>query len=167
MQFMSFDPQKRHNNSQVPCSVCLWYSFALTVQNPFGSAKPREEVIAKRTGKDEATIVAEAAKEYQVKVRLTPEQYAQKQACLQEITTLKETLATEPEDADEVQVRVTSNKQQQHPQQMCEAQVCRMKEFLMQAQDTGWQTQPHQGHRHDTVGTIQATGHVKLVFYLD
>jgi phage-related protein len=118
MQFISFDPQKRHNNSQVPCSVCLWYSFALTVQNPFGSAKPREEVIAKRTGKDEATIVAEAAKEYQVKVRLTPEQYAQKQACLQEITTLKETLATEPEDADEVQVRVTSHKQQQHPQQV-------------------------------------------------
>jgi hypothetical protein len=74
------------------------------MQNPFGSAKPREEVIAKRTGKDEATIVAEAAKEYQVKVRLNPEQYAQKQAHLQEIAALKETLATEPENAEDVQV---------------------------------------------------------------
>ena len=74
------------------------------MQNPFGDAKPREAVIAQRTGKDENEVLQEAAKEYQVKIRLTPEQFAAKKAKLQEIDALKAQLDGEPEDAEAVQV---------------------------------------------------------------
>jgi hypothetical protein len=77
---------------------------SLALQNPFGSAKPREAVIAQRTGKDEKEVLAEAAKEYQVKIRLTPEQFAEKKAKLTQIDELKAQLDGEPEDAEAIQV---------------------------------------------------------------
>jgi hypothetical protein len=61
-------------------------------------------VIAERTGKDEKDVLAEAASEYEVKIRLTPEQFDQKKAKLHEIDELKATLDGEPEDADAIKV---------------------------------------------------------------
>jgi hypothetical protein len=39
------------------------------VQNPFGDAKPREAVLASRTGKSEAEILVEEVKAEKPKVR--------------------------------------------------------------------------------------------------
>lgn len=75
------------------------------MQNPFGDAKPREAVIAERTGKDEKDVLAEAASEYQVKIRLTPEQFEQKKAKRTHIDALKAQLAEEDADTATVQVR--------------------------------------------------------------
>jgi len=77
------------------------------MQNPFGDAKPRESVLAKRTGKDEATVVEEEALTYEVHFKLTPEQFAEKKARQGEIDGLKASLEdSDLSDADAVKVCV-------------------------------------------------------------
>jgi hypothetical protein len=48
--------------------------------NPFGAAKPREAVLAARTGKTEAEILQEAVKSERLRLRLNAAQLEQKQA---------------------------------------------------------------------------------------
>lgn len=75
------------------------------MQNPFGDAKPRESVIAKRTGKDEAKVLEEEALTYEVHFKLTPEQFAEKKARQEEIQNLKASLdAGEVDNAETIKV---------------------------------------------------------------
>lgn len=78
------------------------------MQNPFGDAKPREKVIAERTGKDEKDILVEDSQEYRFKLRLNPEQRAEKSTFDDEVKALKDKLAEVADDEEltaEVQVR--------------------------------------------------------------
>ena len=110
------------------------------LQNPFGDAKPREAVIAQRTGKNETDVVAAEAQEYQVKVRLTPEQYAQKQERVQEINELKDTLAADPENAETVQVR-------HRPALMRAARLAHFKRPPAHTKAVPWPSTTHTCHR--------------------
>jgi predicted membrane chloride channel (bestrophin family) len=76
------------------------------LQSPFGDAKPRETVIAQRTGKNEEAILKEEAEEYSVKIRLTSEQFAEKKERLDQIDELKAAIATgDAEDVAAAEVR--------------------------------------------------------------
>lgn len=48
--------------------------------NPFGAAKPREAILAIRTGKTEEEILKEAVKAERLKLRLNAEQLEEKKA---------------------------------------------------------------------------------------
>lgn len=75
-------------------------------QSPFGDAKPRETVIAKRTGKNEAEILQAEAETYEVKLRLTSEQFAEKKERLDQIEELKATIQTgEPDEVTAAEVQ--------------------------------------------------------------
>eukprot|EP00892_Ulva_mutabilis_P003996 jgi/Ulvmu1/1969/UM012_0131.1 len=75
--------------------------------NPFGDAKPRESVLAKRTGKDEAKVLEEEALTYDVHFKLTPEQFSEKKARQQEIDQLKDSLQdADLSDADAVKAEI-------------------------------------------------------------
>lgn len=79
------------------------------MQNPFGDAKPREAVIAERTGKDEAKVLEEEALSYEVHFKLTSEQFAEKKARQEEIEALKASLHTDDvPDAEAVKVCVSA-----------------------------------------------------------
>ena len=67
--------------------------------NPFGAARPREAVIAERTGVKEADVVASEAKTWTPKLRLSREQQDDKQALEDEIKFAKKELDEAGEDA--------------------------------------------------------------------
>ena len=77
------------------------------MQNPFGDAKPREAVLAQRTGKDEATVVKEDASTYDIHLKLNATQFAEKKERQHEIDDLKAVLASGggEQDPEELQVR--------------------------------------------------------------
>lgn len=81
-------------------------SNGCTLQNPFGDAKPREAVLAQRTGKDEATVLKEDAGAYEIHLKLDATQFAEKKARQHEIEDLKSSLATGGEDQDAEQLKV-------------------------------------------------------------
>ena len=74
------------------------------MQNPFGDAKPREAVLAQRTGKDEATVVKEDASTYAIHLKLNAAQFAEKKAKQHEIDDLKSALASGDQDPEQLQV---------------------------------------------------------------
>ena len=80
------------------------------LQNPFGDAKPREAVLAERTGKDEATVVKEDANTYDIHLKLNSTQFAEKMARQHEIDDLKAVLASGDGDQEpqELEVRLMS-----------------------------------------------------------
>lgn len=89
------------------------------MQNPFGDAKPREAVIAKRTGKDEAKVLEEEALSYEVHLKLTTEQFAEKKARQEEIENLKASLQdNEVDDADAVKVCLSCDCLSSWPRQL-------------------------------------------------
>lgn len=65
----------------------------------FGSAKPREAVLAERAGLDEKEVVAKEAAATELKIRLTPEQIRTKRDAEAVIEALREQ-ATQAEDEE-------------------------------------------------------------------
>nr|BCL66128.1 hypothetical protein [Volvox africanus] len=57
--------------------------------NPFGAAKPREQVIAERLGKTEEEVLKEAVKKERPKLRLNPEQLEQRKQAEARVEELK------------------------------------------------------------------------------
>lgn len=76
------------------------------LQNPFGNAKPREAVLAERTGKDEATVVKEDANTYDIHLKLNSTQFAEKMARQHEINDLKAVLASGEGEEDPAKLKV-------------------------------------------------------------
>lgn len=76
--------------------------------NPFGAAKPREAVLAVRSGKTEAEILEEEAKSQKINLRLNQEQRQEKETAEAAIEDLKEqiTLAETPEAKVELQAQI-------------------------------------------------------------
>eukprot|EP00884_Botryococcus_braunii_P000215 jgi/Botrbrau1/10194/Bobra.116_1s0010.1 len=76
----------------------------------FGSAKPREAVLASREGKKEEDILKEDVKKEKVHLRLDKEQEAEKETAEKEIQDTKEELALEedPEKAEELKAKLKS-----------------------------------------------------------
>nr|BCL66184.1 hypothetical protein [Volvox reticuliferus] len=63
--------------------------------NPFGAAKPREQVIAERLGKTEEEVLKEAVKKERPKLRLSPEQLEQRKQAEARIEEVKVQLQLE------------------------------------------------------------------------
>jgi hypothetical protein len=66
--------------------------------NPFGAAKPREAVLANRSGKTESEILQEEVAKEKLKLRLTPEQAQEKEGIETQLGELKEAISLEEDD---------------------------------------------------------------------
>eukprot|EP00879_Flechtneria_rotunda_P004671 GHRR01004933.1.p1 GENE.GHRR01004933.1~~GHRR01004933.1.p1 ORF type:complete len:299 (+),score=89.26 GHRR01004933.1:92-988(+) len=74
-------------------------------KNPFGDAKPREAVLASRTGKSETEILVEEVKAEKPKLRLNAQQLEDKRAAEAAVAEVQELLAAEPDEAAQAGIR--------------------------------------------------------------
>ncbi|KAF5843472.1 hypothetical protein DUNSADRAFT_15767 [Dunaliella salina] len=68
--------------------------------SPFGSAKPREQTLASRTGKSEEEILRDAIKQERLRLRLNPQQMEEKAALEALVDEVKEQLAMETQESN-------------------------------------------------------------------
>lgn len=73
------------------------YGASSGKSNPFGAAKPREAVLAARSGESEADIIKKQADEYKGKLNLSRKQREEKEAIEDKIESAKEVLKAEGE----------------------------------------------------------------------
>ncbi len=59
----------RHREGFFTCKSCLRLASPCCAQNPFGAAKPREAILASRSGKTEDEILREELAKEKLKVR--------------------------------------------------------------------------------------------------
>lgn len=80
--------------------------------NPFGAAKPRETVLAAKSGKSEKDILAEEAAKAKLNLRLSREERDQKEAAEQDIEDLKQVLDGESEPERKTQLEAELKEKQ-------------------------------------------------------
>jgi hypothetical protein len=95
---MSDERPKLNLAPRSAAGVAAAASAAPSRPSPFGSAKPREQVIAQRTGKDESEVLKEDAASYSQKLRLTREQNDQKAGLEADIEAAKKAAASPESD---------------------------------------------------------------------
>lgn len=80
--------------------------------NPFGAAKPREAVLAVRSGKTEAEILEEEAKSQKINLRLNQEQRQEKEKAEEAIEDLKEQISLAEGDEAKAELQTQIDTQQ-------------------------------------------------------
>lgn len=125
-------------------------------KNPFGEAKPREAILASRTGKSEQEIVKESVKAERVKLRLNAQQLEEKRAAEAAVEEIKHQIEAEGSTATAEVLQAELLSRQHSLDELLE----RFEKMALEAAQTGQVQRPSERrHQQQQQGALPSRGY--------